>query len=104
MRKNLRALWHDLYYKLASPRAVDFALTCKHAVEYMELKNDKKTWRVWLKLSLHLSLCRVCGFYYRTSRVLGKAVKDKFQRRTASIDVAGLNQQLLKKYTDSKKQ
>ncbi len=103
MRKKLRQLWHDLYYKMASPRGEEFALTCKHAVEFMELKNDKKTWRLWLQLQLHLSLCSVCGFYHRTSRVLGKAVKDKFQNTPSRVDVDGLNQQLLKKFTDSKK-
>lgn len=103
MRNKLRHFWHEFYYSVFSQGGEEFALTCKQAVEHIELKNDSRSWRTWFRLRLHLSLCEMCSVYFRTSRALGKIVRGLVKKSEKSIHVEKLNQELLEKYTNRKK-
>ena len=68
IKERLRHYWHELYYKLASPSAVEFGMNCKHVVEQIDLNDPPVTWRAWFRVKLHLSLCQACSYYFRASQ------------------------------------
>lgn len=103
MKERIREIWHDLYYKYSPQEGVALAMTCKEAVEQMNLSDTGKlAWLSWLRLKLHLSLCRACAYYDRAGKALGKAVRELAQNSKATFDLEKLNQDLLEKHARNK--
>jgi hypothetical protein len=104
MKERLRHFWHELYYKLTFQAGSNFALTCKQAVEHINVVDPStQTWQMKFRLRLHLSLCQACVNYVKASRALGKAAREFMKSSDVSIDIEKLNQELLKKYTGLKR-
>ncbi len=98
IKERLRYYWHELYYKLASPSAVEFGMICKHAVEQIDMGDPPATWRAWFRLKLHLSFCQACNYYFKASQALRQAVRELAKGSGASVDIGKINRELLKKY------
>jgi hypothetical protein len=101
IKERVRHYWHELYYKMASPAGVEFALRCKDVVEQIDLSDPPITWRKWFRIRLHLSFCQACNNYLRASQTLGRAVCETLKNSEAGFDVEKVNQELLKKYAQS---
>ena len=102
IKERLRHYWHELYYRLASPAGVEFAMACKHVVEQIDLQDSPVTWREWFRLKLHLSFCQACNYYFAASRALRRAVRE-MTKGSAPVDVEKINRDLLKKYARADK-
>jgi hypothetical protein len=73
-------------------------MTCKHVVEQIDLRERPDTWLERFRLTLHLSLCQACSYYFKASRALQHAVRDMTNSSLNAIDLRKLNYDLLEKY------
>lgn len=100
INKKIRNVWHAFFYKSASPRGIEFALSCQNVTSDIDLHRKPSTLMGYLRFWLHLSLCQACKNYYDFSKVLSVAVKRK--SRAQLTDLSKLNDSLLKKYAGDK--
>ena len=103
VNRKLRQLWHDIYYKLASQKGVEFAMKCKDAAEIVDLGSAPLSWSARLRLRLHLSLCQACQNYFETTQVLKKAMNDFIDQNKKSVPIDNLNKTLMAQYAANKK-
>lgn len=100
MMKRIKDLWHDLYYKYSPSCGVKFAMTCKEAAEQINsAESGRLKMLFWLRLKLHLSLCRACAYYQRGCITLKNAAKNLAKNPENTIDIDKLNSELLEKYS-----
>ena len=101
--KKLRKAWHDLYYKNASPRRVEFGLRCQNVTEWIDLRHKPESLPDRFRFALHLSLCQSCRTYHGLSQALSKAIRRFVKTKQASIDLPRYNQELVKRFKDTLK-
>jgi len=97
--KKTRKLWHDLYYRFAGKRGVNFALRCRDATEIADLGIGSIGIGGKIRFRLHLSLCDACAQYQQVSKVLGGALRGYAAGRPKLPDIDKVNQDLLKKFS-----
>jgi len=73
-------------------------MTCRQTVEQMDLGEPPASFRAWLRLKLHLSLCKACRYYFQASRILGAAIRQMVDG-SGAVDVEKINHELLQKFT-----
>jgi hypothetical protein len=96
----VRKIWHDIFYRNASDRRVDFALNCKEVTARMDLHEKPSTALGHLRYWLHLSLCQACKNYHELSRVLSRAIKQS--PPSSGTGLEKINKSLLAKYSRDK--
>lgn len=101
MKKKLREIWHDLYFKFCSPSGEKFALTCQEATEQMNVESSRN-FKNWLRLKLHLSLCQACVYYFQMGKILKSAAKEFLTKNEKQINLEKLNQELLDRYAHTR--
>lgn len=98
--KKIKKLWHDLYYKLANKKLINFALTCQEATAKVDLSDQNKNILSSFRLNLHLSLCQSCSNYSKTSLHINTSFKElKKINLIHPQKIEELNKELLKKYS-----
>jgi hypothetical protein len=98
IKEKLRYYWHELYYKLASPSAVDFAMRCKDVTELIDLGTEELPLVSRIRLRLHLSFCQACCYYKRASDTLRRIAREMLIKSDSSINFELLKEELLEKY------
>lgn len=98
MRSAIRRIWHDLYYRFMPKSGVRFAMTCREAVDQVNLPDPSSSRVTAFRLGLHLSLCRACHLYFWAASAIRNGVRRYPDDPRSSIDLDRLNRELLKKF------
>lgn len=98
LKKRLRHILHQIYYYRASKKRVEFAMTCKDATSFVDVRSQPKTASGRLRLFLHFSVCQSCANYKKLSNVLAQSLKTKAKAQARSQDLTELNQELMKRF------
>lgn len=92
----LRHIWHEIYFKIASKKAVDFSLKCREVVQHIDLNQKPETLTYKFRFLLHLSFCQACKNYYDFSKFLKKIIIKKVMNQVT--DTKNLNIKLINKF------
>lgn len=99
LKEKLQEYYHDLYYRLAPNKGVDFAMKCKDVTAKIDLGEEPTGLMGLVRFRLHIGLCQACRYYLNGSMALKKAIREMVKHGEDSIDVERLNQKLLRKYS-----
>lgn len=70
-------------------------LTCKHATELIERKQESElSLKSGLQLKLHLLMCKACTAYYAQSLLINKALKKYLKKQEGQKDTIVKNEKL----------
>jgi hypothetical protein len=95
----LRKIWHDLYYRFATDKMVNFAMRCKDFAGQVDLESTPLTFLGRFRLAFHRSLCQGCQNYLDASLALKKAVKTAVADTSNPQRLERLNVELTKKHS-----
>ena len=100
--KKLRHLWHDVYYKGAGPKRIDFAMTCRDVVHHVDV-NDRPHGPVGrIRFWLHLSVCQTCKSYFEFTYFIRRQIRKILGAEASPEEIRKLNEKLLVKYQKTK--
>jgi hypothetical protein len=98
----IRHYWHELYYFLATPRGVHFAMNCKDVTEKIDLHEMPAGFWGRFRFWLHISFCQACKNYLDLSQALRRAIRGYTKIQNYKVDLNRLTQSLLQKYSAKK--
>ena len=96
--KQIRQIWHDIFYAKSSEKRVEFAMRCKDVVHHIDHGISGLGWKDRFRLKLHLSLCQACKNYWDFSRFLNRSVKALLGKNASEPELEKLNKRLLDKF------
>ncbi len=95
----IRKIAHDIYYKNASKKKLEFSLICRDVTAAIDLRQKPKTITDKFRIWLHLNLCQACKNYHDVSLVFSKAIKKNPSQDAERLEM--MNKLLMKKFGKS---